>query len=248
MVNIMNIYEVIASEYTAIFPSSQEKVNFIETYLTGSKSQHLLDLGCASGEFVYQLSIPSRDITGVDLDPLMIEVAKSNDLAEHTNRIDFVTSDMLTFLRNCTENSYDLISCLGNTIVYLNGEGELREFLTLSHSSLRKGGNLIIQLLNYSNPTIGPGFTFPVAKSERLEFTRGYTRAANSPNLEFHTSTKDKVSGEIHTDIHTHHPFLSKRIGELGREIGFTYTQVFGGYNGKEGSTTDFFHLVILEK
>ncbi|MBN2659625.1 MAG: class I SAM-dependent methyltransferase [Spirochaetales bacterium] len=36
----------------------------------------MLDIGCASGEFACQLSSASRKITGIDLDPFMIEEAK----------------------------------------------------------------------------------------------------------------------------------------------------------------------------
>jgi len=33
----------------------------------------------------------------------------------------------------------------------------------------------------------------------------------------------------------------------MAQEAGFTNTQIYGGYDGKEAEVSDFFHLIVLE-
>lgn len=244
----MKLYEVLATEYKEIFPSSQEKVDFVEKYLVKEKSQYILDIGCASGEFVYQLSSPSRNIIGIDLDPLMIEEARVQSITSPDGTIQFYQADMLHFLYDSKPESYDMISCFGNTIVYLDGESELKSFLLSAHDALKKKGKMIIQILNYSNPKIAPGFVFPTVETDKLEFNREYVPIDGSEKLGFKTSIIDRVTGETDTDLHKHYPFLSPMIGETAQEAGFTDTHIYGGYDGKEADDSDFFHLIVLEK
>ena len=244
----MKLYKVLAAEYKEIFPSSKEKVEFVEKYLEKEKTQRLLDIGCASGEFVYQLSSSSRDITGIDLDSLMIEKATSQRTSASGLTIQFYQADMLQFLSGSESETYDLISCFGNTVVYLDGETDLKEFLLSAKETLKKSGVMIIQILNYSNPIIVPGYTFPVVETKKIEFHREYTALKDSLKLGFKTSITDKLTGERDTDLHRHSPFLSSRIVEIAKKAGFTDTHIFGGYDGKDAEVSDSFHLIVLEK
>ena len=244
----MKLYEVLAAEYKEIFPSSQEKIDFVEKFLEKEKSQRILDIGCASGEFVYQLSSQKRDITGIDLDTPMIIEAKKQMPYDHTGVIHFYQADMLRFFNKSESGFYDLITCLGNTIVYLNGESELKKFLQSAHKVLKEKGKMIIQILNYSNPVIAPGFTFPRIETNRIEFNREYVAIEGTAKLGFKTSVKEIDTENIITDIHRHHPFLSRKIEEIAPAIGFTNIQIFGNYDGKVAEDSDLFHLIVLER
>ncbi|MBB6481174.1 class I SAM-dependent methyltransferase [Spirochaeta isovalerica] len=244
----MRLYEKLAAEYKDIFPSSREKVDFIENFLKEGELQRILDIGCASGEFACQLSSASRKITGIDLDPFMIEEAKAQSPPESDITIHFEQAEMLRFLSDSAPDRFDLVSCLGNTIVYLDGEPELNEFLCSAKKALKKQGSLIIQILNYSNPVIVPGFTFPRAETGNIEFKREYVSLEDPGELGFKTYVKDKSTGETGTDLHRHNLFSSSRIAQMAKDIGFVNTHIFGGYDGKECEKSDFFHLLVLEK
>jgi SAM-dependent methyltransferase len=244
----MRLYEVLATEYKDIFPSSQEKVDFLEKYLKEGKSHQILDIGCASGEFAHQLSSASREIIGIDLDLLMIEEARTLYLSVADSMIHFEQADMLLFLSDSDPDKYDLISCLGNTIVYLDGESELIDFLRSAKEALKEHGTLVIQILNYGNPQIMPGFIFPGAETEKIEFQRQYESLEDSLKFGFKTTIKDKSTGETDTDLHYHHPFLSDRIAEIAQKVGFKDSNIYGGYDGKDSEVSDFFHLIVLKK
>ncbi len=244
----MKLYEVLAAEYKEIFPSSQEKVNFVEQYLAKGESQRILDIGCASGEFVYQLSSPTREITGIDLDELMIAEAKKQMPPYQPGVIQFLQADMLGFFNKSKSDFYDLITCLGNTIVYLDDESELRGFLQSAQKALKEHGTMIIQILNYSNPMIAPDFIFLKAETNKIEFNREYVALKDSAKYGFKTSVKDKGTNETDIDLHQHFPFISSRIEKIALEAGFIKSKIFGGYAGKEAEVSDFFHLIVLEK
>ncbi len=244
----MKLYEVLATEYKEIFPSSQEKVDFVEKYLEEGHSHQILDIGCASGEFAHQLSSASREIIGIDLDPLMIEEARTLYLSATDSTIHFEQADMLQFLSDSDPDKYDLISCLGNTVVYLDGEPELINFLRSARKALKVHGTIVLQILNYSNPKIVPGFIFPSAETAKIKFQRQYVSLEDSLKFGFKTTIKDKSTGETDTDLHRHHPFFSNRIVEIAREVGFKDSNIYGGYDGKDSEASDFFHLIELKK
>lgn len=244
----MKLYEVLAAEYKEIFPSSQEKVDFVEKYLEVGQSQQILDIGCASGEFAHQLSSGFREITGIDLDPLMIEEAKTLFPPASDSMIHFEQADMLRFLSDSDPDIYDLINCLGNTVVYLNSEPKLNDFLRSAKEVLKEHGTMVIQILNFSNLKVVPGFQFPTVETENIEFQRQYVSLEDSSLFGFKTTIKNKSTGEADTDLHRHHPFLSSRIVEIAKEVGFKDIIIYGGYDGKDSEESDFFHLIVLKK
>ena len=244
----MELYAALAAEYSEIFPSPQDKVDFIESYLDANIPLQILDIGCASGEFASQLSGPLRKITGIDLSSHMVDEAQSNSFTGDENNIRFLQADMTSFLEESAPGSFDMICCLGNTIVYLDGESELKNFLTLAAPALTEQGKLIIQILNYGNPEIGPGFSFPPIETQNIFFERAYTESESPVKLNFTTQVKIKKTEETHTDIHRHCPFMSKRIEELSLQTGFRDSRIFGGYDKREAALSDFFHLLVIEK
>jgi len=69
---------------------------------------NVLDLGCGGGQFLeWSTAFVSGRFVGVDFANGVIEVAKSNVSAE------FYIEDILEFLRNQDDNSFDLIVSLG---------------------------------------------------------------------------------------------------------------------------------------
>lgn len=243
----MKLYEVLATEYIGIFPSSQEKIDFIERYLDKKKYQKILDIGCASGEFIYQLSTSNRDIVGIDLDPYMVEEARRLYTTVSESKLQFYQADMLQYLSDSDVFQYDLISCLGNTLVYLNGESELKDFLYLAKKTLKQHGLMVLQILNYRNPRILRGFQFPMIETDRIVLKREYVSVKDSITLGFKTSIIDKLTGKKDCDLHRHYPFLSDRIVEIAKDLGFIDHSIFGNYKRKEAELSDFFHLIILK-
>ncbi len=86
----------------------------------GSPSGRLVDLGCGTGKAALRLAAQGFEVTGVDLSPEMLEVARAKQGAE---RVRFVTGD----LRDLPERlgPFDVAVALGEPLNHLADEEEL---------------------------------------------------------------------------------------------------------------------------
>ncbi|MFW6363910.1 MAG: class I SAM-dependent methyltransferase [Spirochaeta sp.] len=242
----MDLYHTIATEYSTLFPSSPEKLHCIEDRLRRIAAVDILDIGCASGEFARQLAHPERRITGIDLDEAMIDEAQQSASGDSSLR--FIRAGIMEFLQDSEADTWDALLCLGNTIVYLNGEEQLRVFMQHASRVLRPGGYLAVQLLNYANPEIGPGFVFPLLESPVLTMSRRYGTIETDKGYEFNTEVIEKESDKSIRDLHLHYPFLSTEVKAAALAEGFSRAAVHGDYFDGTAGRDSFFHFLHIWK
>ncbi|MBN2859409.1 MAG: class I SAM-dependent methyltransferase [Sphaerochaetaceae bacterium] len=244
----MKLYDTIAAEYETLFPSSKEKVSFTEGVLLEHSVTDILDLGCATGQFAFQLARKERTITLLDPDDQMIEHARSQGKLTQTGTFSFIHRDMLSFLSTADHLSFDTVLCMGNTLAYLDGTEELEQFLSYSRRALKRGGVMILQILNYWNPVIQDGFSFPVLETDNMKFYRSYTSHEDPLKLRFITKVTDRETGETLGDIHTHSAFTAHLIEKVARRAGFKSIELYGGYDRHPLQENDFFCLIVIER
>jgi len=126
-------------------------------FLNTSDFDTLLDVGCGSGIFLFQmqkaLDIPR--VKGIDLSPLM--VAKTREY-----NIDAQTIDLCSL-----EGKYDVITAVFDMLNYLNPE-QLQSFLICVHNHLTKDGVFLCDintLYGFENVAVG---SFIVDDEERF--------------------------------------------------------------------------------
>jgi len=244
----MKLYERIAAEYETLFPSSGEKVSFTEEILSSRSATDILDLGCATGQFAFQLARKERRVTLLDPDDKMIEHARSQGEQIQAGDFSYIQSDMLSFISTAAPRSYDAVLCMGNTLAYLDGKEELGQFLRYCRCALTEGGVLILQILNYGNPMLQDGFSFPVLETGHISFNRSYSSHEDPLKLRFITEVTDRETGETFTDIHTHSAFTSTLIQETAGSSGFRSVESYGGYDRHPLQENDFFSLIVIER
>ena len=151
----------------------------------------------------------------------MIEVARARALREGlSSRASFAVGDMRDLESRFEKASFDLVLCLGNTLPHL---AELRPFLAEAGSLLRPGGSLVLQLLNYSRPGTGPGFSFPEAKARGLTMRRRYESSASAEGaLRFIVELQGAEGSIIEETIL--HPIVPSSLAALLKEAGFRET------------------------
>lgn len=134
-----HFYTRFANVYDEIFPLSGPKKSFLEDFLKDKNS--LLDVGCATGEALHLAKSLNIDAMGIDLDNQMIFIAHEN---KNLNAVVMNMKDVKSI-----NQSFDSMICLGNTLVHLDNENEINQFLSDAYQLLKPNGELCIQIINY---------------------------------------------------------------------------------------------------
>ncbi len=98
----------------------------------------VLELGCGTGRFTAQLSEYDYKVSGIDLSPSMIKIAKH----KHPG-IEFKTADMTEYH---DDGRYSAIVSVCDSINYLAGSEALTNMFSCAVRSLKKGGILVFDL------------------------------------------------------------------------------------------------------
>ena len=116
----------------------------IRRYNSDMKTELVLDLGCGTGRMTLELGRRGYDMTGVDLSPEMLDLAR--DAAEEAG----LSDKMLWLLQDITDfelyGTVELaVSCL-DTLNHLTDTADLRRCLSLVHNYLVPDGLFVFDI------------------------------------------------------------------------------------------------------
>lgn len=217
----------------------------------------ILELGCGTGRVLTPLATLGYPITGIDLSPALLEVARAK-LRSTTPapNATLLGGDLRTF--DLPSKEFAFAVCTSNTLMHLNTPEDQLTVLRNAHRHLRPNGLLLIDCFN---PDVA-----------RLNEINGVTELAdqwldeqtNAQVLKWSVRTVDWaeqlqdtlfIYEEIFADgrtLRTPCPFLLRFLwrneGELMLEkAGFTVEDVWGDFYGNDyESTSD--HLIFLAR
>lgn len=181
---VMSLYDDLAAAYEELFPPNPEQAAFIRSLAEGAfgstgsaaagpggaaaaapagsaarRAPRLIDLGCATGSLLRELAAEGWDCLGLEPSTAMLEEARR--LAAGLARPPRFESGGMLQVADFGAGAWDFVACLGNTLPHLASEAELERFFVLARQALLPGGRLVLQLLNYAVPGVGPGMVFP---------------------------------------------------------------------------------------
>jgi SAM-dependent methyltransferase len=129
-------YDEIYTSMDKDYPGEAEKVHeVIEQHQTG-RGDRLLDVGCGTGLHADLLS-KYYQVTGLDLDPEMLAVARG-----HYPDIPFFQGDMAEFK---LDSKFDVIVCLFSSIGYVKTKPRLRKTVKNLAQHLSPQGILLVE-------------------------------------------------------------------------------------------------------
>ncbi|HLV08958.1 MAG TPA: class I SAM-dependent methyltransferase [Halanaerobiales bacterium] len=230
-------YTEIARYYEYIFPVRKAKIELIKE-LAGKLPADILDVACGPGGYSKILKDAGYNITAVDLDEKMVKNLKEKD-----NSID-------AYVLNMTEigemdKKFDLIFCIGNSLVHLADEEEIFTFLQDCRNCLKSGGKLLIQIVNYDRILDGGVKSLPTIVNDEVDlvFERYYEYLPDKHKIDFKTILKvDNREMENHVLLH---PIQSKKLLSLLEEVGFLSLKTYGNFNKDEFDPLLSFPLVV---
>lgn len=232
----MKFYTEVAHYYDEIFPVNQTQVTFFQKRLKVPPKK-ILDLACGTGTLLSILCSRGYHGLGIDLNEEMIKIAKQKG----NHNCEFCVSDMLTF----KEGKYDLISCIGNSLVHLIKIDDIRTFLTNCKDMLKDNGTLVIQIINYNRILKYNIKSLPIISNDAhdLTFIREYTYDKNN-NLILFTTTL-KVEEVTLTNSVKLYPLKSEELVMLLAETGYHNIKLYGDFHETPYDPDTSYSLVV---
>lgn len=217
-------YKTISKKYHNIFPVKEVKLDFIKSH---SKKMNLLEIGCSIGELCNLLGNDGYKVSGIDLDSDQIEIAKNN--FKNNNNVSFHVENMNNIDILFKDEFFDTVLCLGNTLVHLDSEKEIKNFLGKVYQRLTNGGVFIGQIVNYDKIFSKNINSFPDISDNSFVFSRRYDLKSKFPKIIFESIFKLKNENPIKSSVLLY-PIRHIQLLELLNLTNFVDIEFFGDF------------------
>ena len=257
----MMLYESLAPLYDELFPIDPLAPAFLASLARaggdadgspdGAARLRALDAGCATGGHALALAALGLSVVGIDSETAMIGLARKRALREGlAERASFLEADIGSVDALFGDGSFDLVLCLGNTLPHLDGhsasgEGAAR-FLAQARRLLVPGGALVLQMLNFSLPGLGPGFSFPPLSAGGAVMRRSYRPSPEGDPSILKFVVELSVDEEEWSSETRLLAIPPRRVRELIREAGFGTAALYSSWKGDSfEEDSDFFFIAV---
>jgi len=166
------VYDLFSRYYQDIFPPGAAQLAFLREVARQVGACTFLDAGCATGAYTRAAASWGLAATGIDLEPAMIEEARS----QGPPQVHYAVADLTAL--PFEDGSFDMVVCLGNTLAHVLEFASLQRALDGFGRVLSPRGALVLQLVNYHRVKADPEYVFPVLASTdgNVIFRRRYRR------------------------------------------------------------------------
>lgn len=229
----MEVFQDYAYYYNAFYQDKDyaSESRQVDTLLKryGNNIKKIINYGCGTGRHDIELSKLGYDCTGIDLSPLMIEIAKKNckNVGGGVNDV-FLVADIRTYE---PKETYDAVISLFHVMSYQNSNDDILATFRSARKALKDGGLLLFDLW------YGPGVLSdpPVVRVKEVEDdTYKLVRIArpvmydktNVVDVCYEVLVIEKETGCTKTINETHHMryFFRPELEFYLKESGFALT------------------------
>ncbi|MGM0607191.1 MAG: class I SAM-dependent methyltransferase [Candidatus Muiribacteriota bacterium] len=236
----MNFYESISEYYDDIFLDNKIKFEFLNSFLTND-DKSLLDVGCSTGAFSW-LASKKLDVTGIDLDSRMIQLAHKK-----YPQIKFFKMNMLNIEKKFKHTPFDVIACFGNTLVHLKNSCCLSNFFAQVNKTLKPDKKFLFQILNYDRIFKENIKKLPLIENEKIKFEREYDFLKDKI-INFKTRLTVKETGKIINNNQKLYGATSDEIIKFLNMTRFKNIQTYGSFKKDEFNLDSVAFIVVCEK
>ena len=239
----MTFYNEIAKYYDLIFPTSRATVDFIKDRL-GATPKKVLDVACGTGGYSFALEKEGYELTAFDLDKKMIEELRERADITGSN-VKAMEGNILAIKDKFKENSFDLVFCIGNSLVHLDNLKEIEKFFKDAKALLKEEGTLLFQVINYDR-IISKGIkSLPTIYNEEagLSFERLYRYEEEENKVYFKTILTVK-NESFENEV----PLYALKYDDavaLLQQAGFNHIEAYGDFKGSTFHKDNSYAMII---
>lgn len=218
-------YKILAPVYQHVFPVETKDV-FLSRCFKAESS--LLDIGCSDGRVAAGLNQMNHGykITAIDLSEELIEIAKTVNQYEKEH-VEVLYLNMLDLSKQFNNETFDGVYCIGNTLVHLKDEVEIRSAIKSMYDVLKPEGVLVLQILNYDKILKEKPKTLPLIENSFVRFERNYEYEEN--HIVF--SSKLVVNKQEQSASTVLYPISVDALVSLLDEVGFKRVSLYSGFD-----------------
>ncbi len=239
----MGFYDELSKYYDIVFPKGDAQLQFIKERIKG---KNVLDLAAGTGNYTIDLGKLGYHVVATDLDKEMIRHIKNKSREEKLDNIKAYSLDM-RHINTIEDNNFDLIFCIGNSIVHLDNPKEIADIIKKIYDLLNENGKVIIQIVNYDRilefgvknlPTID-------RPEHGVKFIRDYE--LNDEKILFKTKLIVENNQEYNNCVKLY-PLTSESLTEMFVEAGFKDIEIYGGFDESEYNINSFATVAVAYK
>lgn len=215
------LYKKYAKYYDKVYHNKDygKEVEFIRWAVKKYKKSadnRLLDVACGTGGHAALLK-DEFTITGVDLNPAMLKLARKK-----VPGVKFTKGNMKTL---ALPDKFDIILCMFTSMAYSQNYSELEKTLRIFYDHLNPGGVLIFDLGIHLDHWLGGSVWVDTYSDDNLQLARISQSPLKPKNGLFHGKmillVKDKGKVDFEIDEHTLGVFKPDKIRALMTKLGF---------------------------
>lgn len=233
----MKFYTEIANYYDEIFNNDIKKTSFLKK-LAGVPPKNILDIACGTGQNAIKLSDLGHIVTAIDLNRCMIDILKSKNLKVNSYVMNMLHIDNLN-------STFDMIYCIGNSLVHLESEEDISIFFKKVYNSLSSNGIFSAQILNYDRVLNNNIKSLPsiINKERGIVFERYYKYDKFRDKIEFEAILKTQVN-EMSSKVYLL-PLKFDTLKNLLEKNSFKNISFYGSFEEDPFNIEESFNLIF---
>jgi glycine/sarcosine N-methyltransferase len=234
----MKFYKELSKVYDIVFPKDEKTLNFLLKDLKSNSK--ILDLACGTGTYSLSLALKGHRVDAIDLDEEMIQLAKGKG-GLYAN---FTHGDMTKLQEEFQGKRYDLVYCIGNSIVHLKNKEKIERFIQDIYEVLTEEGALTVQIVNYNRIIKHDIKALPtIERPEKgVKFIRNYNYKQEEETVEFKTELIINKNGreEVHENSVDLIALQKDEVKDMLHKAGFKDLEVYGSFSEEEFNDESF--------
>jgi len=225
----LGFYEEFSKYYDIVFPLGEAQLRFINKRAKDKKK--ILDLAAGTGNYSIALAKEGYEVTAVDLDSEMVK-----NIEEKANKEEVKVTAIAMDMKEIDKigSKFDLIFCIGNSLVHLDNKDEIKKVINKLYNLLNKDGVLIIQIINYDRIIQNNVKGLPTIdrEEEGVKFIRDYEQ--KNGKILFKTKLIISKEEKVYENCVELYPLLARDLRDILISAGFKNVEFFGGFNEVE--------------